>query len=159
MNDETTSGEQATQVSEIVDEIKPILAGNPPEVQGAVIADLLAIWLVGHPPQIREEALAFHIDAVRELIEVEDALAFGPAGHPDKEPSAAPAKIPDVHLKDVCKMGAGAACCRYVVAGVEGIECAKHQPEFAAEINRRVAAGSFTAIGDNCPGIGGEADT
>jgi len=152
---ETSKSENARLAEDIVDDIKPILAGHPPDVQGAVIADLLAIFLIGYPPQMREEVLEFHIDAVRELIDVEDALAFGPAGHPDKEPKTA--RIPDDHLKAVCKMGEGAACCRFVVAGAEGIECAKHQEEIAAEINRRVAAGAFTAQGDNCPGFGGEA--
>jgi hypothetical protein len=61
--------------------------------------------------------------------------------------------IPEGHEITVCKIGQGALCCRYVVGGVHGLECAKHEPELAAEINRRVTAGAFTARGDNCDGI------
>jgi hypothetical protein len=33
------------------------LKGYPPELQGAVLADLLSIWLAGHAPIVREEIL------------------------------------------------------------------------------------------------------
>lgn len=61
--------------------------------------------------------------------------------------------IPKDHLKTVCKIGGGADCCRFIVAGASGIGCAKHEPELAFQINRRVAFGSFVAIGDNCEGL------
>jgi len=53
---------------DIVDRIKPILAGNDPGVQGAVLAELLSLWLAGHsPPEVREVLLKNHVDTVREL--------------------------------------------------------------------------------------------
>jgi hypothetical protein len=61
--------------------------------------------------------------------------------------------IPEDYVKTICKIGQGALCCRYIVGGPQGLECAKHEPELAAQINRRVAAGAFTARGDNCDGI------
>ncbi|MGO8241293.1 hypothetical protein ACC806_34715 [Rhizobium ruizarguesonis] len=64
--------------------------------------------------------------------------------------------IPGDYAQAVCKIGQGAACCRYVVGGPHGLECAKHTPELAAQINRRVAAGAFTAQGDNCEGLKAE---
>ncbi|TAZ20733.1 hypothetical protein ELH77_19195 [Rhizobium ruizarguesonis] len=70
------------KVAEIVDAIKPHLSGHPAEMQGAVIADLLAIWLAGHPPQLREEAIEFHMEMVRQLTEAEERLMFGAEGHP-----------------------------------------------------------------------------
>ncbi|NKK88739.1 hypothetical protein GFL80_31825 [Rhizobium leguminosarum bv. viciae] len=61
--------------------------------------------------------------------------------------------IPADRIEAVCKIGQGAACCRFMVGGARGIECAKHDPELFEQINRRVAFGSFSAQGDNCEGL------
>jgi hypothetical protein len=63
-------------VTSIADRIKPLLAGQSPDVQGAVLADLLAIWLAGHHVEgdenatrtLRAELLADHCFAVRQLV-------------------------------------------------------------------------------------------
>ena len=68
-------GEQADA---LLDRIKPILAGQSAEVQGAVIADLAAIWIAGHRiegdraegDRMREDLLAMHAEHVRELVEM-----------------------------------------------------------------------------------------
>jgi len=68
-------GEQADA---LLDRIKPILAGQPAELQGAVICDLTAIWIAGHRiegdraegDQMRAELLAMHAEHVRELVEM-----------------------------------------------------------------------------------------
>jgi hypothetical protein len=57
-------------VAEIVERMRPLLGGQHPAVQGAVIADLLAIWLAGHQHDIREALLDSHIQHVRELVPV-----------------------------------------------------------------------------------------
>jgi len=57
-------------VGEIVERIRPLLAGYHPAVQGAVCADLLAIWLAGHEHALREALLTAHIVSVRELVPV-----------------------------------------------------------------------------------------
>jgi hypothetical protein len=36
------------EVAPIPDQIKPIVAGKDDALQGAVLADLLAIWIAGH---------------------------------------------------------------------------------------------------------------
>jgi hypothetical protein len=36
-----------TLVADLVERISPILAGHPPEVQSAALADLTAMWLAG----------------------------------------------------------------------------------------------------------------
>jgi hypothetical protein len=69
------------RVGPIVDAIRPLLAGKDPAIQGAVLADLLAIFLAGHHPELREDILELHIDAVRELIPVNEAALF-PGGDP-----------------------------------------------------------------------------
>jgi hypothetical protein len=59
-----------------------VLAGLGPETQGAVLADLLAIWLSGFPRQAREEMLQAHLAGMRPLIEMNERIRFGEAGHP-----------------------------------------------------------------------------
>jgi hypothetical protein len=55
------------------------------------------------------------------------------------------------HLINVCEV-AMEACCRYLVVGPGGFACAKHT-DLRAIIDKRVAAGTFRAQGDNCPGL------
>jgi hypothetical protein len=65
-------------------EIAPHLAGKPPQVQGAALADLLATWLAGHllpedrhaTDELRAALLERHLKAVRRLIP-ENAKAMG----------------------------------------------------------------------------------
>ena len=55
------------------------------------------------------------------------------------------------YLKEVCKIGQGAECCRYLIAGHKGLECAK-LTDLKKTIDLRVEAKMFTAIADNCEG-------
>lgn len=59
------------------------------------------------------------------------------------------ALITKEYAVETCKIGQGAACCRYVVAGAQGLECAKLS-SLRGAIDRRV--GSMVAKGDNCEG-------
>lgn len=62
--------------------------------------------------------------------------------------------IDDEHLKEVCRIGQGAECCRYLtMAGGKdpGWSCEK-RGGLKATIDERVANGLFTACGDNCEG-------
>lgn len=64
--------------------------------------------------------------------------------------------IPDDHLKAVCRIGQGADCCRYIVRELFDAgpyECAKHDQTLKEQIDRRHAAGSMIARGDNCEGL------
>lgn len=64
---------QVLMIVELVARIRPLLAGRPPPVQGAVLAELLSIWLAGHhPAQIREPLLQAHLQTVRSLIPVNE---------------------------------------------------------------------------------------
>ena len=64
-----------------VDAISMILAGREPQEQGAIIAMLTARWLAGHilasdraaTAELREGLIAAHVEAVRYLIEPEEA--------------------------------------------------------------------------------------
>lgn len=61
---------------ELIAKIHPILAGNPPEIVGVVLADLLATYLASHviggdtkqSAVLREELLVMHMETVRRLI-------------------------------------------------------------------------------------------
>lgn len=71
----------AELVTDTVNRIRPHLAGLPPEIQGAVLADLLAMWLAGHQGgdedatyNFREDLLDEHLKAVRALIPVNVAM-------------------------------------------------------------------------------------
>jgi hypothetical protein len=59
--------------------------------------------------------------------------------------------LDDQHVKSVCKMGQGAACCRYLIMSVGGFECAK-LTALKAHLDARVAKEDMRARGDNCPG-------
>ena len=55
----------------IADRIKPLLAGHPPEAQGAVLAELLSMWLAGHyqlGAAATERLLSIHIEMTRALM-------------------------------------------------------------------------------------------
>lgn len=52
------------------------------------------------------------------------------------------------HIKEICKLGQGKECCRYLVAGVDGFECMRITVQGKAMINTRVS--TMTAQGDNC---------
>jgi hypothetical protein len=48
------------EVDDLCEEIRPLLAGREPEIIGAVLGDLVALWLVAH------QAPADEIEAYRE---------------------------------------------------------------------------------------------
>lgn len=54
-------------------------------------------------------------------------------------------------VKNVCKIGQGHDCCRYLMMGGLGFECAKGTAT-AAILDIRVLSESMTARGDNCDG-------
>jgi hypothetical protein len=80
-----TNHQEATRMADeamrLVEEIKPKLAGLAPELQGAVLADLLAMWLAGHfagdaeaTARLRRTMLAEHLKTVSGLVEPNEAM-------------------------------------------------------------------------------------
>jgi hypothetical protein len=68
------------EVMRLIDTIRPLLAGKPAPVQGAALADLLAIWLAGHwagnraeTARLRADLLKAHVATVRKLIHENEA--------------------------------------------------------------------------------------
>lgn len=66
----------------VVEQLKPLLAGHGPDVQGAALVELVALHLAGHPPQTRAHLLALHCGCVRRMVPIVEGELFGPAGHP-----------------------------------------------------------------------------
>jgi hypothetical protein len=79
--------------------IGQLLHGHSPQVQGAVLADLLAMWLAGHTAgdpiandELRGELLAAHINVVRELIPENEAIIRNRMSRPRQPNDACPAE-------------------------------------------------------------------
>lgn len=66
--------EQASLSLDLAEKIKPILGGRGPEVQGAVLAELVSLWAVGHHPAIREQIVTDWLRAVHDLMALNDDL-------------------------------------------------------------------------------------
>ena len=63
--------EQSEEVLAIVEQIRPLLAGHGPETQGAVVGNLVAIWIAGFPDaELRKDATHILMDLINELIPV-----------------------------------------------------------------------------------------
>lgn len=59
------------------------------------------------------------------------------------------------HIEKFCQPGK-AECCRYLMMGGEGWECAKLQPALKLVLDDRVKEGTIRAVGDNCEGKTGQ---
>jgi hypothetical protein len=70
---------------DLVRAIKPILRGHAPEIQGAVLADLAAFWLAGHPSIMRPGVMKFHVEMITTLLPINEALLFDGHRHPSDE--------------------------------------------------------------------------
>lgn len=63
----------ATEAIELAKQIAPLLRGKGPDIQGAALADLVARFIAGHNPALRELQIAIWTDAMRELIPLNEA--------------------------------------------------------------------------------------
>jgi two-component sensor histidine kinase len=67
-------------VADRVAKIRKIMGGLSPQIQGAILADLLAIWLAGHrsldgdDKKLRQHVLANFMRTMRQLIPVNVAI-------------------------------------------------------------------------------------
>jgi len=61
-----------------------LLQGKGADLQRAVLTDIVSRWIMGHHPSSRRQALATHVQAVRDLIELnEEALSARNRGEPE----------------------------------------------------------------------------
>jgi hypothetical protein len=54
------AAEMAKTAEQIVEACRPIFAGQGPGPQGAALAELVSIWLAGHPVETWEALTALH---------------------------------------------------------------------------------------------------
>lgn len=87
--DNTSAEEFARSSFDIVARIKPMLAGHDVALQGAVLADLVSLWLAGHHPAGREGVFELWAAHTLRLVDLSEAEMFGPAGHPARQEDAA----------------------------------------------------------------------
>lgn len=72
------NAEQAIQeVHEVVDKILPILDDRKADIQGGVLADLLARYLASGPPQIRDATLEALLSLMRAIVDENDPWRDG----------------------------------------------------------------------------------
>ena len=74
----TTASDQAREAQALEKQLSRLLMGKDPGVQGAALANLLALWLAGHVVQgdpqatqaLREAMLEVHLSAVWQLVPI-----------------------------------------------------------------------------------------
>ena|SRR5215831_3706811 len=66
----------------VVDRIYTILRGRGQRFQAAVLLELLAIFVACHHPDLRENVLTTHFEAVRGLVPIIEKIKFGDGGFP-----------------------------------------------------------------------------
>ena len=68
----------------LINAIGRLLHGKGADLQRAVLTDIVSRWIMGHHPSLRRQALAMHVQAVRDLIELnEEALSARNRGEPE----------------------------------------------------------------------------
>jgi hypothetical protein len=68
----------------LINAIGRLLHGKGHDLQRAVLTDIVSRWIMGHHPSQRRHALATHVQAVRDLIELnEDALSARNRSEPE----------------------------------------------------------------------------
>lgn len=80
--DDRTADEFARECFDIVARLKPLIAGHGPAMQGAVLADLISLWVAGHEPASREGMMDLLFDHASALVPESEKEIFGEAGHP-----------------------------------------------------------------------------
>ena len=69
--------DSARAAGELATKIRTLLAGNSPEVVGGALAELLAIFIAGHHPGLRNEVMDAHTKCVNTLVPVVAEEMFG----------------------------------------------------------------------------------
>ena len=64
------------EINQVINKIKKHLRGKGPELQGAVLCELLAMFLAGHHPSLRDDVLEVHINTARALVPANEAALF-----------------------------------------------------------------------------------
>jgi hypothetical protein len=112
-----------------------------------------------HSTMIGKEGQTFDVSAKRGLYAYPGMWRIRNFNMPNIVSAMSPAKTPVIemeHWKSVCKPYTG-SCCRYLIMGSDGFECARlGDEEILRQIDERADAGKMNATGKNCEGYGKE---
>lgn len=75
----------AKEYEAILARLKPIIGGREPMLQSAIVAELTALWLVGHADLMRAGLFIRHMELVRNILPSVELETFGAKGHPENE--------------------------------------------------------------------------
>jgi len=78
------SRERARRGLNLAERIYPILRGQEPDLVGAALADVVALWIAGHAPDLREEMFRQWIRTTRQLTELAAQKALDSGWHPSE---------------------------------------------------------------------------
>jgi hypothetical protein len=78
-------GDEAHEAVECAQECGRLLMGLPPEIQAAALLDLVATYLAGWPTPERQKVLNDFLAHLPGMIEVNERIRFGDAGHPENK--------------------------------------------------------------------------
>jgi hypothetical protein len=61
--------EKAQKIDKLCVELEAVLHGQGPVAQGWVVAEMVALFIAGHPdPEFREDLIKLHIKTVRSML-------------------------------------------------------------------------------------------
>lgn len=66
--------QQMRDIERAIKEIAPILEGRDPQIQGAILGELVSMFFAGIDPRIREESIAIFERYVRNLIAINEEI-------------------------------------------------------------------------------------
>jgi len=64
--------------AQVAKRIGPLLEGNPPEVQGAALADVTMDWILQHHPDDRAQVFHDHVRAIVEMVRIAIEAGYDP---------------------------------------------------------------------------------
>lgn len=76
-------------VRKLVEKIKRAMQGRPPLVQGAALADIVAMYFAGHHPVVRDGFMEIWTELMQQMIKVKEKAitdAYGLTETWDKKP-------------------------------------------------------------------------
>ena len=76
----STRDELFDEIGPLIEQISILLHGRGPELQGAALADLVAMLFAGHHPALRDEFIDNWVKCMRDLIPVNEAIIFDRQG-------------------------------------------------------------------------------
>jgi hypothetical protein len=65
---------------ELMRQLSKLLHGRDTDLQAVVLADLVALWLVGHHPSLRDESKGLWLDLLDDLVPIVEEAVLAQAG-------------------------------------------------------------------------------